>query len=92
MNSRASVVSILEQHGLTAILARHELRNVCHLGLNGFCRSCLAEIPLDSHLRESEAALLAQMETQEESIAIQAWTKLIDEEPWLCQACQWLLP
>jgi len=92
VDSCASIASLLEQHGLTAILARHEPRGLCHLGLNGFCRSCRAEMPLDSHLRESEVALLAQMETREESVAIQAWTHLIDDEPWLCPACQLLLP
>jgi hypothetical protein len=39
-----------------------------------------------------ELALVVEMESGDEAVALQAWTRLLDGEAWLCGGCLLLLP
>src|SRR5688500_3160922 len=81
------ILPVVERFGLTAVLDRHEARNLVALAIEAVCHACGADVDLAPHLRESEIPLIAQLSGPDEAISLRAWTRLMDGEPWLCKAC-----
>jgi hypothetical protein len=92
MGGAVGVEAVVARFGLPDIVDRHVERQEASKPLWGLCHACLADVDLAPHLRDEEAVLVANLEASDEKRAIRAWTRLIDEQPWLCEACRLLLP
>lgn len=92
MGGVESVGAIVARFGLETIIGRHVPHEAHGPPVWGVCHACVCEMDLAPYLRPEEEPLREMLDAIDEAVAIRAWNRLLDEEPWLCASCRMLLP